>query len=620
MVSMRYKMLQNFKIKKRSELVKFLFLCSLTILFLPQTLYATTITSNYTGGTITGGMLIDPSSNAITISGNTTISGASQVGGSGDSYSFRVAGGNLVTIASGATVGNALSNEIAFLYGSQTKIAGTVNFTTGQRVRFGVGGTGTGTMEVTGSLNVKTSGAFYFSNGGSGSTPVVGSDAAFTYTLNVNGGTVNLEGSGEFGIGCRNNVNLNVTNGGTLTLKSTTTTAGVCLCGVYGEWGGQENKTFNVNVENGTMTLDTAKDVTIGAAYASYNNNFTRKASFTVGSAGTLELNRTMSNANTGKTTISFAVNGGTLYAKTNDISLTSANSFSITGDAKIKVDKQLTLGAVGGAGSLHKQGAGTLKLTARETYTGTTYVEEGRLILAAEHSGSLKSKTMNVSAGAVLELASKNATDYGINSPDMVLGAKTDSKPGAELNLSMTANAWTSVCKLTMNDGSRITIADNLPKLPILYICKETTVPANSTARIDALVGMRTSGENGNLVNAGNFNIGEGGTLTLTNGLYAWGYNSKTNTLIKQGAGEMIVQGKTYASEGYELRVQVEAGKLVLENVDTVSTKSTFKSVLVKNGAELLLGGTIPSTTAITVEGRREIRRDWNSHDGPRL
>ncbi|MBR0191412.1 MAG: PEP-CTERM sorting domain-containing protein [Thermoguttaceae bacterium] len=579
------------------------FLSLLVVFSLVPVVSATEITADYAGGTITNGMIIKPTSNAITISGTTTISGSTGIasGSNTEYYTFFVYNGNPVTISSDAKINMASGSEIRFDHGSHTTIAGTVNLTSGSRVRLGVGGPAAtlenpveGTLTVTGTLNIKTSGDLWSANGGAG-TPTAKEDAPYTYTMNVNGGNVTLQTSSSLGLGCRNNVNLNITNGGNILLKNTA--GNTLLCGVQDTWGGHENKVLNLNVENGTLAFDVTKNIRVGAA--AYQD-FTRKVAVTIGANGTFETNRPIyiSDGDKSQTTFSVALNGGTFYAKTNAITL-PAGTFSISGDAKIKVDNSMTLGVVSGTGNLIKQGEGTLKLTERETYTGSTQVQEGRLILAAEHSTSLKSKNMSVSAGAVLELAKKNASDYGNYSPNMTLAAKTDTLPGGELNLSMTASPWTSVRQLTMGDGSKITIGT---VLPTLYVCDVATVPANASAQIDALIGIRSVGENSSHKNAGKFNIGEGGTLTLTNGIFAWGNNNKTNTLIKQGAGEMIVQGRTYATANYPLRVQVDAGKLVLENVDTASNNSTFESVTVASGAELLLGGTLPATTTVTI------------------
>lgn len=576
------------------------FLSLLIVFSLTPVVCATEITTDYAGGTITNGMLIRPTDSAITISGTTTLSGRSTVGS--ENYSFSAFNGNLITVPAGAAInGASLNGEIRFDHGSHVTIAGTVDLNTNSRVRLGVGGPAAtlenpveGTLTVTGTLNVKTSADLWSANGGS-VTPTAQADAPYTYTMNVNGGNVTLQTSASLGLGCRNNVNINVTNGGNVLLKNTA--GNTFICGVQDTWGGHENKVLNLNIENGTLAFDVTKNIRMGAAVY---QDFTRKVALTIGANGTFETNRPIyiADGEKNQTTFSVALNGGTFYAKTNAITL-PAGTFSTSGDAKIKVDNSLTLGVVSGTGNLIKQGEGTLRLTGTNTYTGSTQVQGGRLILDAEHPSSQKSKNMSVSAGAVLELAKKNATSWGINSPHMTLAAKTDTLPGGELNISMTTNAWTSLRQLTMGDGSKITIGT---VLPTLYICDTTTVPANASAQIDALIGMRSKGENGNLTNAGKFNVGEGGTLTLTNGLFAWGSNNQTNTLIKQGAGEMIVQGKTYATTNYPLRVQVDAGKLVLEDVDTASNNSTFESVKVASGAELLLGGTLPATTTVTI------------------
>jgi autotransporter-associated beta strand protein len=229
---------------------------------------------------------------------------------------------------------------------------------------------------------------------GSAAMKLTGGTISFSPAdLSGNGHTITFKGllSGSGG--------LLVTNAGTLVLASTNTyTAGTTigtgstlqLGDIYYNNGAVAGNITN----NGTLTVANPNNQTIAA-------NILGGGSLVKNGAGTLILG---TNTYTGGTTIS----GGTLQ-------LGDGTSFDglipsgyITNNATLAIANpadQTWPNAIIGSGSLVKSGAGTLTLTANETYAGPTTVNAGSLVAGA---GSAISSVQGVTIapGALLDVS----------------------------------------------------------------------------------------------------------------------------------------------------------------------------------------------------------------------
>ncbi|MFM8496091.1 MAG: autotransporter-associated beta strand repeat-containing protein, partial [Planctomycetia bacterium] len=151
---------------------------------------------------------------------------------------------------------------------------------------------------------------------------------------------------------------------------------------------GSGSITFDAAVGLGgsTRILTVAADVTFSSAVSN--------GSLTKSGAGTLTLSA--SNSLTGTTTIAAGTlaigNGGTTGSVAGNIANNAALTFN-------RSDAITYSGTISGTGSLVKQGAGSLTLSASNTFTGATTVAAGKLIV----NGVLASSTTTVAAGAVL-------------------------------------------------------------------------------------------------------------------------------------------------------------------------------------------------------------------------
>lgn len=96
---------------------------------------------------------------------------------------------------------------------------------------------------------------------------------------------------------------------------------------------------------------------------------------------------------------------GGTGFSGTailSSLTLTGANN-NIGGDGNLIIAARIE----GSGGGFTKIGAGTTTLTANNTYTGTTSVTAGTLLLSAASNNIASSTVINVGTGAVLNVAS---------------------------------------------------------------------------------------------------------------------------------------------------------------------------------------------------------------------
>jgi autotransporter-associated beta strand protein len=381
---------------------------------------------------------------------------------------FRINSNSIFAIPSGSTVESASGADTLINIG-QTG-AGTVN-QSGGLVKLGR------TTAYKSSLTIGSGGtAIYNLNGGqiidtnSPTTGFITIGNSSSGTLNVNGGSLQVPaiqtGNTATGIGT-----INVTSG------TVTTTAGdFVLCkgasggggalNVYGGTvsiakgnlivgsGSSAAGSASVYLTNGVININSsllapggspqAATVTIDGGFMTVTGSVTLLSS---GSGnGTLNLNGgTLAATSVGKGggggTASFNFNGGTLQATTNHSSFIAAtvpvsvdtNGAVIdNGGFGIAVPVALANGAGGSAdGGLTTLGAGTLTLTAANSYNGDTVVSEGTLLVNNTTGSGTGTGDVVVQTGAVLGGTGKisgTVTVYpdGVLSPGVSTGTLT--------------------------------------------------------------------------------------------------------------------------------------------------------------------------------------------------
>ena len=283
-------------------------------------------------------------------------------------------------------------------------------------------------------------------------------------TLNLNGGTLNLNANTDLRFSTGNGsgtsaVNL---NGGTITSWSGNQTgAGSGVLDLNQAGGANANNTFNLN-------------------------------------GGTLTIAQVMANQSSGSSTFNF--NGGTLKATASTTTfmqgLSAANvqlngAIIDTAGNNITIAQNLTDG--GGGGGLTKLGNGTLTLSGNVGYTGPTRVLGGML--------SLNSASGLPSPGG--DLVVSNAT-LSLNASGGTAMSANNVSVGSTLNLSLspTANAINAAGNLTLGDNTTINLAYG-------------TVTANPSAAAISAAGSLTKGTN-IVINVAAIGLGTGPVIPL--------------------------------------------------------------------------------------------------------
>lgn len=229
-------------------------------------------------------------------------------------------------------------------------------------------------------------------------------------------------------------VNLNIGEKGSVIVTSDQDVTNYKQTGlVFSEWGTQTNASVlgnlyaqNVSLYQGDSAFQLTIDGTVAVKGIVNANNKGAATAITVNEGGKLVLGETGIEASTnGNWTITF--NDGSeigMSAATTSldrpITLAGAVDFNTAqyewsgSDADttlIKPEKldaiggdMIIRGVIGGSGSLNKVGAGTLELTAANTYEGTTTVSEGMLVVS---SGTLGRGNVTIKQGATLNAAS---------------------------------------------------------------------------------------------------------------------------------------------------------------------------------------------------------------------
>lgn len=280
--------------------------------------------------------------------------------------------GTSVTIATGATLDLAASQTIAGLAGTGSVTLSGGSLTTGG------GNTDTryaGTISGSGGLTKAGSGVFTLAGANS-----------YTGATNVSAGTLRLDGGSTAGGGA-----LSVASGATLDVNGGTVAAGtlsgagrVLLGSGSLSAGGTTNSSFTgvisgtgslVKTGTGTLTLGAANTysggttVTGGTLAAGIANPF-GSGVLTVTAPGAVNL------ANFA-TTVGGLAGDGNIALGSAVLTVNSVNSSSYSG-------------VLSGTGRLVKSGAGTLTLNGASTYTGSTTINEGLLVVNGSLAGTL--------------------------------------------------------------------------------------------------------------------------------------------------------------------------------------------------------------------------------------
>jgi len=364
---------------------------------------AAAVDSDYSGGTLTGGLILQPGSAGIRFTGDTAVTGSTNIasgpGVNNEAHIFHLTNQTgPATIEKGASVTVNGGGSITQAFNSSLLVEGSLDIrNTSGNVYLGTTPAMTGTaqsalLKGTGDLYIESPGVIRVSSNASGAG--TGKDAFWTYNIVVDGGnfTINSTGNGSnysnLYFGTRNYLNVDILNGGTMLLKTTDKNR-LHFCGGGSSFNGSENKKVVFNIEDGDLVLDSGEGRDIQMGMSAVSGDHTRRVEFHIGEKGTLTLDENlMFGTVSGSTPIGTALidfDGGTLYAKEDAITLDSRIEIAFASESAIQVDETLTIGSAiqGSAGAvLSKLGAGTLVFSDADEFHGSIGIHEGALAL----------------------------------------------------------------------------------------------------------------------------------------------------------------------------------------------------------------------------------------------
>jgi fibronectin-binding autotransporter adhesin len=409
------------------------------------------------------------------------------------------------------------------------------------------------------------SGAMSFTKSGAGTMTLSGS-STFTGALTVSQGTLYLSNGRTL------NGAVTVNSGATLTLESN------------GPGGYYQPNSLTVN--NGTVN-----SVVLSANR--YHGIYTPTINFTGTSTVSTPIFVNKNNNNLVTLTINVATGGAAT------ISGTILNHPDASG------------------GTLIKTGAGTLTLTGgasanSTTLTGNITVTGGILEVGGANGGNsnpiatsignmtVTGRTITINSGATLKFISSDAIGaYNYVSPVTFI---------ADGGTILSA-AFGSIGNITLSNGGRLTIGNGTGTAFVksMELNGTVTVTGTSGSFIDVTSGATTNVGLQLLATGGSttFNVGSTGdaiadltvTAPLTDSVNSPVNGLSANTLIKSGAGKMVLAGANSYSGGTTLR----AGTIVASNSNALGTSGTVTlndASTSTSNASLLINATAGSIT----------------------
>ncbi|GJD36630.1 autotransporter outer membrane beta-barrel domain-containing protein [Methylobacterium aerolatum] len=345
-------------------------------------------------------------------------------------------------------------------------------------------------------------------------------------------------------------------------------------------WDGTDTTGAGPGGQGGTATWTGTATNWTGGPTSTINAPWQSGVGIFGGTAGTVTVAGAQNFQGLQFTVDGYVLTGGTLNL-TGDPFSTPNQSF-VTVDAGVGTTIGSVITSTGGAFGLDKLGAGTLTLTAANTYTGPTSVTQGTLVLAS--TGSLLSNVA-VANGATFQnagsVAAAVANAGSFTNTGTVAGLTTNSGTLASTGtlaggLTNSGNAQVSgtVAGPVANTG---TIQFTGPVTGITTLANDALVDLGGTAlSLGALSGTTASA----VLRNGQLTVGSDNTSTTYAGIVADG--GSATTLTKVGTGTLTLSG----TNSYTGATTVGAGTLNL-------TGSLASAVTVASGALVTGTGT---------------------------
>lgn len=596
------------------------------------------------GGVTFNNGLTKTGAGALTLSGaNTGAGGVTLISGTLNINSTTAIGSGALSIGAGTSLDNSTMGAISLTTApSAINLNGSFTFTGTQDLDLGTGDvalnsnasvtTSASTLTLGGSLSDGV-GAFDFSKLGSGTLTINGASNEVGGTLSVAAGTLNMN-NGMSSLGT-----LSV-SGGTVNLNGANTVAGaVSISGGITSMNGGNTLNGGVSVTAGTLTMNGANTITGSVVNAGGTVTLGGANSISGGvtnTSGTLNIN----NAGALGSQL-FTINGGTInntsgfaIVSTTNNAMAWNSSFTFTGGSSLDLGTgAVTLGnstsvtvsantlTVGGvidddvnSFNLTKLGNGSLVLNGQSTYSGTTTIQTGTVILgvndalpvgtvltvgASTTAGILDLNGFNQTIGSLLVRTNNNAVTNNIivdaANTLTVNGAVTIGVDANESDTNLNASGGGAIVVNSGNANFQVGGAtggtnENRADVDFSGLASFTANLGTGTFRLgDNNTGTGNSTSTfklatNNVITAANIRIGDGTgggnvhTLTLgsgTNDLYAntinvgsAGANIRSSGLIIFDAGDSTGEVRIRASDG--------SGRAAINMVNTTGNTAT--------------------------------------------
>ncbi|MGC4016911.1 MAG: autotransporter-associated beta strand repeat-containing protein [Luteolibacter sp.] len=582
--------------------------------------------NDLTGITVSG-ITFNLGAGTFTLGGNAFSLGGNIVNNSGNLQTIN----NSIALTGARTIQTA-SGDIA-LSGAITGAFGLIKTGSGKLTLSGVGGTsqlaiGDG---ASGGSTELSGGAWSQAGTITNMGLVVGNGAGGSGSLVVSGGTHTFGGDNY-----SNAVRIGTTTAaGQTATGSLTVTGGLVKVGTTGTLDASVNLGTQISgggTATGTLAIS-GGEMQIAGRLLMGANNTASTATVTLSGTGVLNMTRLGTSSDRGQirmgsgaSTVNF--NGGTyiasglysadsttnsnVYFNGSEIRVNaSGGSFGNGGTANFRIESgglifntngfDTTIGtalknSLGTTGAFMKNGAGQLSLTAANTYTGTTTVNDGTLRFAG--SGTLgASAAIILQAGTTLRLDRSDSFGDASSSPTVTVTANG----GAVIT---NGNTFSNLSTVTLNNSSLVANGGASATYQAFKLSGTVTATGSSAIGVSGSPGNANTQIHlgGNAANSQTTFKVTNSTDTLAvsavlrNGVTGVSGAVVTTGLIKTGAGMMTLSGaNTYGGP-----TSISDGKLALTGSGSIANSSTIN---VASGAFLDVSGTASTWTLGAVQ-----------------
>ncbi|MGN7612430.1 autotransporter-associated beta strand repeat-containing protein [Magnetococcales bacterium HHB-1] len=581
---------------------------------------------------ITDGSAALRNSSDVTLSGNIT--------GTGSLYKSE--GGGLNLSGTNSYDGLTVASGTVTIDSSDGLGSGTISLSGGTTLAFGSNGGGSfnNAITLTGDATIETESNATFSgvisDGGSGYAltktgsyylTLTGTNNTYGGTTTISSGSFSIADAASLGSGqviLTNNATFQITDDTTMTNAMEVSGSGVVqvssgkavtFSGALSGSGSLSKTTDGSLTLSGTNTHSGAITINGGVVTVANGSAFGDNGTVTVNSAGTLNLSSSE--------TVGTLSGSGTITLNSNTLTInqSSAGEFS---------------GGISGSGSVIKQGTETLTLSGTNTYTGTTTVSAGALVLdngsaiADSASVIVNSGSLSISASETVGVlnGSGGTVDLGSNTLTMSSGsdasyAGTITGTGtlgvalgssATYTLTGTSNnssGWVA----SLSNGSTLSVGADSNLGSGTVVLNSGTLLVSSDANIDNGIFVASGGgslvTDNNVTFSGQLNSENGTYLTLrsetgSNGTFTLsGSNNSSGVLGEMTVSSATLQVAGDSNLGAE-QINLGAATLTVTGSDTIDNTISIvsgSSATIQNSSDVTFSGNIMGSTGSLVK-----------------